>query len=80
MSKRGFAPGKTGGSGLGQASGWWRPQKSSGHIAIPEGPQEPLPPRQATLPDGSGRLRDPKTAANIAELDAALAPRRWRPS
>lgn len=58
--------------------GFWRPDRSSGKIAIPEGPQAPI-----ERPDGDrlagGRERDPRTAANIAAHEAALAPRRYRP-
>jgi len=59
--------------------GFWRPDKSSGKIAVSEGPAEPLPDRPLLTDDDSGRLRDPRTAENIARHEAALAPRRWTP-
>ena len=74
------SPGSMNGAGLGQSIGWWRPEKSTGKIAIPEGPQRPIerPTDDDITPDG--RHCDPRTAANLAAKAEALAPRRWRPS
>lgn len=76
-------PGTMNGAGLGQSIGWWRPEKSTGKIAIPEGPQAPrdLPEtdHRASFDKGEVWARE-RTAENRAAHDQALAPRRWRPS
>jgi hypothetical protein len=59
--------------------GHWRPDKPSGTVAIPEGPQEQRP----DIPVVSARATEQRmreaTARNIAERESALAPRRYRP-
>lgn len=55
--------------------GHWRADKPGGTVALPEGPQHPRP----APPERKSRLAE-TTAANIAAREAALAPRRYRPS
>lgn len=59
--------------------GCWRPDKPGGTVAIPEGPRQPIvrPEEPERLKDG--RLRDPRTASNLAAKSEALAVRRWKP-
>lgn len=45
--------------------------------ALPSGPAEPPPERPAEI--AMGKLRDPRTAANLEAKAQALAPRRWTP-
>lgn len=61
--------------------GCWRADRPTGKVAIPEGPQRPIQRSEPnTVSASDGRPRDPRTAANLADREAALAPRRWRPS
>lgn len=57
----------------------WRADKA-GKIAVPAGPDAPI---ERPEPEGDGRLggslRDPRTAARMAEVEEALKPKRWRP-
>ena len=60
--------------------GCWRPDRPTGTVAIPEGPQQPIVrPSADTVSDRDSRPRDPRTAANLAAREAALQPRRWTP-
>lgn len=58
--------------------GFWLPDKSSGKIAVPEGPQQPLDSDPApTVSASDARRRDQRTAENLAAKQSALAPRRY---
>lgn len=67
--------------GQGFTPGCWKADRSSGKVAIPAGPQQPVDPQGLqAINDTDGRVRDPRTAENIAAKEAALAPRRWTPT
>lgn len=75
------APPVTPGGSLGQSTGWWRPQKGSGKVALPEGPSAPIERHdRERVSETDARPRDPRTAENIRAHEDALAPRRYRPS
>lgn len=68
------------GAGAHFTPGYWRPDRPTGAVAIPEGPRAPIVrPEFEDAPNGGGRVRDPQTAANIAAHEAVLRPRRWTP-
>lgn len=61
--------------------GCWRPDRPTGHVAIPEGPPAgwtppPEPVAEAVRGD---RVRDARTLANEAAHAEALKPRRYVP-
>lgn len=66
--------------GAGFTPGCWRADPPTGTVAVPEGPQAPIVRPDEPEHVAGGRLRDPRTAANLAARDEALKPRRWRPS
>lgn len=69
-----------GSGGLSYRPSHWRPDKP-GTVAIPEGPPGPLPDRPVGEPAATASEQRMKeaTARNIAEREAALAPRRFQP-
>lgn len=54
----------------------YQPARASGQ-ALPAGPDTPPPERPAEV--AMGKLRDPRTAANLEAKASALAPRRYQP-
>lgn len=55
----------------------YAPSKATGK-AVAVGPSAPVPERPEAI--ALGKVRDPRTAVNMAEKADALAPKRWRPS
>lgn len=63
------------GGAHGFATGY-QPAQASGQ-ALPSGPA--TPPKQGPAEIAMGKLRDPRTAANLDPKAQALAPRRYQP-
>jgi len=63
--------------GFGPERFGYAPSKPTGK-AVPAGPLEPVPERAPAI--ALGKVRDPRTAVNMADKADALAPKRWKPS
>lgn len=66
--------------GMNFRPGHWRPDAPGGEVAIPEGPQEPRPDIPVVSTRATEQRMREATARNIAEREAALAPKRYRPA
>ncbi len=64
-------------TGLGFRPGHGRADKP-GASALPSGPEQPIE-RNDVERTSDGRMRDPRTAANMTAHEDALKPRRWTP-